>query len=90
MRYKIIAVLVLIMGMCRSVYAEEEQPKGPVDVTSETAVSILQKANALLTGNLEITMEEDRDKYNKDNYTVNALGERVPKSTPVRKRKKGD
>lgn len=81
MRERIVMVLVLIAGLSIPAHAEEKKVKG-VEVVTDTVTAVVTKANALLTGNLEITMSEDRNKYkNKDNYTLNALGQKVPKST---------
>lgn len=79
MRYRLTAVFILIIGACRLVGAEEGNPKGP-DVVLDTAVTVLRKINAFFTGNLDWTMPPGKDPY-KEDYTVDALGDRVPSST---------
>lgn len=59
-------------------------PKKPksLDVPLDVATDIIRKTNAFFQGNLEIAMPPDTDKYkNKDNYTFNAIGQKVPKAT---------
>ncbi len=87
MRSRIIAVFALITGACGGLYANGEGPKDPksLDVVSDVAVTVIKKANAFFQGDLVITMPPDTDKYkNKDNYSRNAIGQRVPKSTNTR------
>lgn len=60
------------------------QTKGPkgVDLVTDAAAAAVTKAKALLSMDLEITMAPDNEKYkNKNNYTINAIGEKTPKST---------
>lgn len=60
-----------------------KQPEAKnLDLVSDVVADAFAKTNALLTGNLEITMDRKTDK--RDDYTINALGQRVPKSTAIR------
>lgn len=78
-----VMVLALIMGLSITSYAEERKAGG-VEMVTDTVAAVVTKANALVSGKLEITMTEDRSKYNKK-YTVNALGDKVPSSTVTKK-----
>ena len=82
--YWSIVMVVFIVGISSIVWAEEKQAKG-LEVVSETVSAAANKVGALLTLNLEVTMAEDKDKYKyKDNYTINAIGEKVPKATSTK------
>ena len=63
---------------------QDEKPQQDVklDMVSDTVASVFNKANALLAGNLEITMSNKVEK--RDDYTINAMGQRVPKSTAIK------
>ena len=84
---KYLTVILLTIVTCSAVHAETAQPKEAksVDKTvSDVVTNVFDKTNAFFQGKLEIAMPEDTDKYkNRKNYTVNTLGERVPKSTIV-------
>jgi len=58
---------------------------GPVryDVVSDTVGSIWDKANALMTGQLEITMTDNK-RERPDDFTRDAIGRKVPKATAVK------
>jgi hypothetical protein len=66
-----------------SAYADDKQPQQEVklDMVSDTVGQVFNKANAILSGNLEVTMSKKVDK--RDDYTINAMGQRVPKATAV-------
>lgn len=83
---RIIAVAGLAICVPALIYAENVKPKEPkgLDVASDTAITVIQKTNAFFQGNLEITMSGDKDKYKKSDYTVNAMGVKVPKSTDLK------
>lgn len=70
--------------LCGPLYAEEgaaKETKG-LDIVSDVAISIIKKTNAFFQGNLDITMEQDADKYKKKNkYSRNAIGQKIPAST---------
>lgn len=52
-------------------------------MVSDTVAAAFSKANALLSGNLDITMSlEGPD--TEEQFTTNVLGQRVPKSTAVK------
>ena len=68
---------VLIMGVGVSVFAEDTKVKG-VEIVPDTATAIVNKANALLTGNLECTMTIGKDKYRND-YDMDPQGRKIPR-----------
>lgn len=87
--YKIAILTMLIIGACASSYAEEktqkeqkEQKAQGLDLVSDTVASVFNKANALLAGDLEVTMDKDNTNT-EEQFTRNALGQKVPKSTAV-------
>lgn len=84
MSCRLAAAIIVILGGCCLANAEDDKTKG-VEMVPETAVTILKKANAFFAGNLEWTMPAGKDKY-KNDYTVNAMGNKVPAATL----KKGD
>lgn len=59
----------------------QPQAKG-LDLVSDVVADAFSKTNALLTGNLEIAMERKIDKPG--DYTINAIGQRVPGSTAIK------
>ena len=66
-------------------FADEEKVKGVDQTASDIVTNVFKKTNAFFQGNLEISMSADNSrKKNKDNYTMNVLGMKVPKSTNVR------
>lgn len=76
--------MILFTVMCGSLYAEEKDG-GEIryDYVTDTAKSVVDKAAALLTGNLDIqAVPETRS--NPDDYTRDAIGRRVPKSTAAK------
>lgn len=80
MRYPVIVISALIIGICVLAYADEGNKAKGLEMVSEMATTAVDKVNALLTGNLEITMSGGSD-TNKNEYTTNAIGQRVPVST---------
>lgn len=76
----ILMAFTLILGMCASGLAEEECKTKGLDIVTDTALVIIHKANAFFQGHLVWTMEPDTGTYKKD-YTVDALGRRIPRST---------
>ncbi len=66
-----------------SAYAEEEDKVKGLDIVSDTVSTAFDKVNALLAGKLEITMAPDAPD-NKDQFTTDATGRRVPKATAVK------
>ena len=69
------AILLSNIPVC----AEESKVKS-VEIVPETAVTILQKVNAFFTGDLTWTMPAGKNEY-KNSYTVDPLGNKVPRST---------
>jgi len=63
---------------------QDDRPQQDVklDMVSDTVAAVFNKANALLAGDLEITMSSKVEK--RDDYTINAMGQRVPKSTAIK------
>jgi len=86
MRYMIIVSLALTVGACFMAYAHGEDKAKGLEMVTETATAAVDKVNALLTGNLEITMSAD-PAIDKTKYTTNAIGQRVPVSTTSYARK---
>ena len=86
MRYAIMAVLAISIGICVSAYADGEDKAKGLEMVTETATAAVDKVNALLTGNLEITMSGE-PAIDKTKYTINAIGQRVPVSTTSYARK---
>jgi hypothetical protein len=52
------------------------------DMVSDTVSTTFNKANAILSGNLDVEM--DKPQQDKVEYTTNAIGQRVPKATAVK------
>jgi hypothetical protein len=82
----LLAVLTVIVSFSR---VEAEEEKGPPpdrtvnwDMVSDTVATTFDKANAILSGNLEVDMEQP--KKDRAEYTTNSIGQRVPKSTAVK------
>jgi hypothetical protein len=59
------------------------QVKG-VETVTDVVSSVTNKASALLSGNLEMKMELNENRAPKDEYTTNALGQRVPKNSALK------
>jgi len=90
------AIMVMIIGTCALVYAADEKQDGQkqaeqkqqqdakgLDMVSDTVASVFDKANALLSGNLEVTMDKEKENTAAQ-YERNAIGQKVPKSTAVK------
>ena len=74
-----IAVFVVIVGASSLVYAQDEKVKG-LEIVPDTVTAVVDKATALVTGNLQCTMSIDKDKYRND-YITTPQGIRVPRAT---------
>lgn len=84
MRCKIAILVVLIVGASVLSYAEEAEQKAQgLDMVSDTVATAFNKATALLSGKLEITMSLDKPNT-EEQFTINAIGQKVPKSTAIR------
>jgi hypothetical protein len=60
------------------------QPKAQgLDMVSDTVSGVFNKANALLAGDLEITMPKD-ERAAKEDFTINAMGQKVPTRTAIK------
>ena len=58
--------------------------KGIDETASDIVTNVFKKTNALVQGNLEVTMAADNSREkSKKNYTLNAIGIKVPRSTSV-------
>ena len=94
-----IFVIVLSLAICAVGWAEEEatdttaaaaeKPAEPkvkgLDMVTDVVGDVGNKAVALVSGNLSVEMEPGKDKtMNKNDYTYNALGQRVPKKTATK------
>ena len=90
------AIMVMIIGTCALAYAADEkqdeqkqaaqkqqQDAKGLDMVSDTVASVFDKANALLSGNLEVTMDKEKENTTVQ-YERNAIGQKVPKSTAVK------
>jgi carbonic anhydrase len=78
-------LIILTIALCIPGFANETKAKSPksIDETASGIVTnVFKKTNAFFQGDLEVTMSADNSRNkNKNNYTVNALGMKVPKST---------
>ena len=83
MRYSGITAVLITAGLCFSAQAQGEDAAKGLDMVSDTVAAAFSKANALLSGSLDITMSLERPDTEKQ-FTTNALGQRVPKSTAVK------
>ena len=69
--------------MCSLLYAEAENEKEKVkglEIVPDTVETVVNKATALLTGNLKCTMTIDKDKY-RDDYITTPQGIKMPSKT---------
>ena len=73
----------LFIGISNPVYADDQQKAQGLDMVSDTVATAFNKANALLAGNLDITMSPDKP-ATEEQFTTNAIGQRVPKTTAVK------
>jgi len=73
------AIFTLMIVVSAAAFAEDTKVKG-VEVVPDTAVAVLKKVNAFFTGDLTWTMPSGKD-IHRDDYTVNPLGQRTPRST---------
>jgi len=88
----IIAVIVMTVSICAADDDQSSQAQQPtaqkaqgLDMVSDTVASVFDKANALLSGNLEVTMSKEKDKAAaQNNFERNAMGQKVPKATAVK------
>ncbi len=82
-RYMGIAAMLITAGLSLPAHAEEKKPAQGLDMVSDTVAAAFNKANALLSGNLDVTMSLEKPDTREES-TTNALGQRVPKSTAIR------
>ena len=79
---KIVLFGLVMMFISVSAYSDDKpQQEVNLDMVSDTVGTVFNKANAILAGNLEVTMSKKVDK--RDDYTINAMGQRVPKATAI-------
>ena len=91
-----VAIVFIILLLCgTAIYAADDkagsnkpaaEPKAQsLDMVSDTVEGVFNKANALLAGDLEITMSKDKDREAaaKD-FTINAMGQKVPTRTAIK------
>lgn len=78
----------IIMFWCAAAFAGDDKPEPKaqsLDMVSDTVAGCFKKANALLAGELEITMNKDGDKKAaKEDFTINAMGQKVPTRTAIK------
>lgn len=75
--------MITVIGLGSSLYAASDDPEIRYDYVTDTAKSIVDKAAALLTGDLDV-QAGPQDKSSPKDYTRDAIGRRVPKSTAVK------
>jgi len=90
MKYIKPVVFILAIGMCSILCAAEESVKNNVkdsepktkglEIVPETASAVVNKATALLTGDLDYRMAPGKDKY-KDDYDLDPQGRHIPRRT---------
>ncbi|MBP7056438.1 MAG: hypothetical protein KBB52_06275 [Candidatus Omnitrophica bacterium] len=78
-------IFLILFLFCGFAQASEETDgeKIKYDYVTDTAKSIVDKATALVTGDLEI-QAGPQDRSNPSDYTRDAIGRKVPKSTAVK------
>ncbi|MBN2453256.1 MAG: hypothetical protein JXB40_03225 [Candidatus Omnitrophica bacterium] len=86
---RITAAFLFIIAACSLVYADDDN-KPPCngrevkfDMVTDTVKTTLNKAAALLVLDLDITMPP-RKHGDREDFTTNAIGQRVPKFTAVK------
>lgn len=85
MKIALLGLTMILMAV--SAYADDKQqndkPQNEVnfDMVSDTVGAVFNKANAILSGDVEVTMSNRVEK--RDDYTINAMGQRVPKATAI-------
>ena len=89
MKYAKIVIVVMSLAICTMGWAgddtvSDDKPAGRGVGLVEDVSGVMNKATALLSGNLEMTMELNKNRLSKDDYTYNALGQRVPKKTATK------
>lgn len=95
MKYTKIFIVVLSFAVCALGRAEQMTPQATdtkekadkftgVTTVTDAAGSVINKAEALLSGNLEMKMELNKNRSSKDDYTYNAIGQRIPKATATK------
>ena len=84
------SIIILILIIVTPVFLYAEDVKKPddtrqvkLDMVSDTVSAAFSKVNAALQWNLDITMAPEK-RNSKDQYTTNAIGQRVPKSTAIK------
>jgi hypothetical protein len=83
---RIMLTALVLFGIVFSAHADEEQDKPKAqgwDMVSDTVAQTFNKANALLTGNLDLKMALNKPASG-DEFTRNAIGQKVPKGTAVK------
>ena len=88
---KCVKIVIVVMGLtvCTMGWAGDDTVSGDKSVAKgvglmEDVSGVMNKATALLSGNLEMTMELNKNRSSKEDYTYNALGQRVPKKTATK------
>lgn len=80
----IVAVTIAFCGIAGASDDADKKPGSQMnwDMVSDTVATTFDKANALLSGNLDIKMDKKTEE--RAGYTVNAIGQRVPRKTAVK------
>lgn len=94
LKYIKISIVAMSLMVCAAGWAADEtttadKPAEPkvkgLDMVTDVVGDVGNKAIALVSGNLSVEMEPGKDKtINKNDYTYNALGQRVPKTTATK------
>ena len=79
-------LVLMAAGLCLQAFADEERDKPKAqgwDMVSDTVATTFNKANALVSGNLELKMSLDKPGTGQE-FTRNAIGQKVPKNTATK------
>lgn len=82
MLWKIPFLVLMAAGVTLAAFAADEQ-EVRYDYVTDTVSGVVNKAASILTGQTTITVSPDND-GNPDDFTRDAIGRRVPKSTAVK------
>jgi hypothetical protein len=70
----------IFVGFISSSACAPEKKVKDLDLVTDVAADVVGKANAILTGSLEVTMSKSKPSA-PDKYFTNVIGQKVPKST---------
>ena len=88
--FRIVIAFIILSTLGAAICLADDKPAAEpkaqsLDMVSDTVAGVFNKANALLAGDLEITMSKDKDREaaTKD-FTINAMGQKVPTRTAIK------